>query len=138
MRLKNQLPNGLIAVVAVLCLVGCDAQVPQEIVGTLAVGDQPAANQDLWLYPAETCEGAAIQARTDASGTFRFSTESTRGGIGVVTQSLSLCIGDGAVREKLWSSTHGGGAGRITLTCYLAPADRKGCSDAFRYGDKDA
>lgn len=138
MRLKNQMALWPLTVPVLLCFAACDMQVPQEVVGTLIIGDAPATNVEVHLYAAEACEGAAMRASTNTGGEFRFTTESTRGGIGVVTQSLTLCVSNGAGEEKLWSSTHGGGAGRITLTCHLSPAEKKGCNDAFRYGNKDA
>lgn len=138
MRLRNEMRGQLVGVAGFLLLAACDSQVPQDVVGTLSNGSEPAARVEVHLHLAETCDGPAEHTTTDESGGFSFKTESTSGGIGVVTQSLTLCINDPSGQKMLWSSTHGGGASRITLKCNLTGRERKACSDVFRYGDKDA
>jgi hypothetical protein len=137
MRLKMNTMRRSIAA-ALLLLSACDTQVLQEVVGTVSTGSEPAASLELRLYSAETCDGPVLATTTDEHGDFRLQTESTRGGVGVVTQSLTLCVNEGSKLKVLWSSTHGGGASRISLTCDTTASEGKACSDVFRYGDRDA
>lgn len=99
-------------------LTGCDKQVPQEITGSISLGSGPMADTKLRLYASEkSCEGEYVESTTDTNGAFRFETESTRGGVGVVTQSIAICAEQSGDWKPLWSIVTGGGAPRIILTC---------------------
>lgn len=114
-----------------LALGGCDKQVPQEITGTLVLATGPASETRLRLYESfEECSGNYIETRTDAAGAFKFNTESTRGGISVVTQTIALCTEDAGTWQPLWSIVTEGGAPEIVLTCKPPQGEGEYC-DAY-------
>ena len=122
-----------------LVLVGCDKQVPQEITGSIAFGSGAVANTKLRLYASEkTCEGQYVEAVTDATGGFRFQTESTRGGIGVVTQAIAICSEQSGDWKPVWSTITGGGAPRIILTCKPATDEEQEFCDVKVPSGSDA
>lgn len=107
----------VIAVLFVLPLLSaCDRQVPQTVVVRANV---PNASLDsLWLVEADQCASEPITPGWYRNGLWIFSLTSTRGGVGAVTQELSLCYRSGDSRPvKAWHSLHGGGAPLIVLSC---------------------
>jgi hypothetical protein len=43
-----------------------------------------------------------------------------RGGVGAVTQELTLCVKESATQTaKIWHSVHGGGAPLLVVSCVL-------------------
>lgn len=129
------LPGLLLGVVA------CDTQVPQVITGTLSLSEGPVANRTIRLYASyPLCQEAFVETRTDASGAFRFQTQSTKGGLSVVTQSIALCIERSGSWTPIWATILGGGAHRIDLTCKPVVGDEpfaEFCEVKARY-DNDA
>ena len=96
----------------------CDIQVAQVISGRLASESGPVASLKLRLYESfRTCEGAFVEGSTDPQGAFRFNTVSTKGGIAVVTQSITLCSEQSGKWTPLWSTITGGGSKAIALEC---------------------
>jgi len=96
----------------------CDQVLPQALTGTLHTTDGAWANQPLRLYASyPACDGAFVETRTDGNGAFRFATETTKGGLSVVTQSIALCVQKSGAWVPLWATIIGGGAKSITLTC---------------------
>lgn len=96
----------------------CDQDLPQVVTGTLHTTEGAWANQSLRLYASHpACDGAFVETRTDGNGAFRFATETTKGGLSVVTQSIALCIQKSGAWVPLWATIIGGGAKSMTLTC---------------------
>ena len=76
------------------------------------------ANENLRYYASfKSCEGDYIDFTTDAGGRFRLQTESTQGGVGVVTQEIAICFEQVGKWYPLWSTVTGGGAPKIVLAC---------------------
>jgi len=99
-------------------IAACDQQLPQVVTGSLRTADRAWATQSLRLYASHpACDGAFVETRTDANGTFRFTTETTMGGLSVVTQPIALCVEKSGAWVPLWATIIGGGAKSITLTC---------------------
>jgi len=101
---------------ALLLVSGCDRQIPQTVV---VRRDVPSPSSDsLWLVESDQCTSERIRPERYRNGLWIFSLSSTRGGVGVVTQELSLCYqGAAASPIKAWHSLHGGGAPLIVLAC---------------------
>jgi hypothetical protein len=128
MHLKGSVAALTVGVCAGLS--GCDEQVPQLVTGSLSLKEGIAANRTLRLYASHpNCEGTFAESRTDAAGHFSFRIESTRGGVSVVTQPMTLCVEQSGKWTPLWATIIGGGAKRITLTC--RPHDPKDPFDEF-------
>lgn len=111
-----------------LSLVGCDREIPQQVIVRLPA--EVAHSAEVVLFDSLECSGEAVALSANDPGVLRFKTESTRGGVGVVTQELSLCIRANGDWTRLWSSRHGGGATLIEVSCSSLTAD---CEDAFSY-----
>jgi len=122
-----------------LALAACDKQVAQKITGTLASESGPVANASLRLYRSyQSCNGDYAQAQTDASGRFLFSTESTKGGISVVTQEIALCTEQMGAWKPLWSTITEGGAPKLVITCKPKTVDEESCDIQAIYDTEDA
>jgi hypothetical protein len=105
--------------VCAVLLSACDKQVPQTIVVRADITN--ATLESLWLIPADRCAGDSIKAGWYQNGLWIFSLSSTRGGVDVVTQELTLCrLDDSGKPVAAWRGLHGGGAPLIVLSC---PAD---------------
>lgn len=116
-------------VLLMICFLGaCDVQVPQEIY--IDMGDS-IVGAEVSVFPGASCDGEALQGAGGTEGSWRFETDSTRGGVGVVTQQLTVCLKGGEASRIIWTSLHGGGARRINLICdqYAVPA----CKESFTY-----
>jgi hypothetical protein len=101
-----------------ITLGACDKQVATEITGSLASEFGPMANIPVRLYESyKACDGEPLETKTDANGRFRFETESTRGGISVVTQEIALCTEQSGQWKPLWSTIIEGGAAKLVLSC---------------------
>ena len=90
-------------------------------------------------YP--NCEGEYIETETDDDGSFIFHTESTRGGLSVVTQSIALCVKEEGSWRPLWATITGGGAPTIKMTCQPVESDdpfEEFCDIESDYSDKNA
>lgn len=97
-------------------LSACDSQVPQTVV--VRADFTNATLDSLWLIPADRCAGEPIKAGWYQNGLWIFNLSSTRGGVGVVTQELSLCYRDDSGKPvATWHGLHGGGAPLIVLSC---------------------
>ena len=112
----------LLLVCAVM-LSACDKQVPQTVVVRADLAN--ATLDSLWLIPADRCTGEPIKAGQYQNGLWIFSLSSTRGGVGVVTQELTLCrLDDSGKPVAAWHGLHGGGAPLIVLSCYADDSRR--------------
>ena len=99
-------------------LQGCDRQIEQTVV--VRANLESASLNSLWLVETDDCGSAPIRADWYRDGLWIFRASSTRGGVGVVTQELALCINDGhSSNTRVWHSIHGGGAPLIVLSCVL-------------------
>ncbi len=108
-------------------LQGCDKDVPQTI--ELTVAQQFADPGVTGLFSSLDCSGERIPS-VHANARIVFATTSIRGGIGVVTQELSVCVHDEESWRAVWSSRHGGGARLIRIDCTALPEP---CSEDFEY-----
>ena len=105
-----------VTAIAVLLLTGCDRQVLQTVVVQLDLANY--GPDSLWLVQSDQCSAERIRPERYRNGLWIFSLASTQGGVGVVTQELSLCYQDaGAATTRAWHSLHGGGAPLIVLSC---------------------
>ena len=126
----HRVPSLLVLALAAMTLPACDSEVAQVLTVTFepSFGQPPAA---VVLVEGESCAGTPIRATVSSEGKFSFQLSSIRGGVGVVTQELSLCA-PGAM-EPIWQSRHGGGALAIALIC-RRPASEDGlCEPTFTY-----
>lgn len=104
------------AVLLVSLLTACDRQVPQTVVVRASL-DGPGPNS-IWLVESDQCTSDRIRPELYRNGLWIFRLSSTRGGVGSVTQELTLCYqGADASPTKAWHSLHGGGAPLIVLSC---------------------
>jgi len=113
------LPEWIIAlaILALPFLTGCDQQVEQTAIVRTDIAN--ASEETLWLTEAADCSAQPIKAGWYRDGLWIFRLSSTRGGVDVVTQELSVCTHDVATGAplRLWHSVHGGGAPLIVLSC---------------------
>ena len=104
------------AMLILLVLTACDTQIPQTVVVRASPID--AGLNSVWLVESDKCESTRIRAGWYRNGLWIFRLSSTRGGIGVVTQELTLCQQEAETSYvKIWHSVHGGGAPLILLSC---------------------
>lgn len=113
--------------IVTLAMSSCDQTVPQQVIVNVASWE--GAPKLLRLYGRVKCNGPYKEQARSTDLTFTFDTESTRGGVGVVTQDLALCYQAGSIWLPLWSSRHGGGAIRIVVECNATAL----CTDEFFY-----
>jgi hypothetical protein len=95
---------------------GCDQNIEQTLVARVNLLN---ADQDsLWLVESDICTDKRIQAGWYRDGLWIFRLSSTRGGLSVVTQELTLCKKNNVANpDKIWHSLHGGGEPLIVLSC---------------------
>ena len=141
--MRQRIRNSVVPTILVaLAIVACDKQVPQVITGTLALGEFPSGNMKLRLYASyPDCEGEYIETQTDKDGSFDFHTESTRGGLSVVTQSIALCVEEDGAWHPLWATITAGGAPSIRMKCQPVESDdpfEEFCDIETDYSDKNA
>jgi len=102
--------------IAVLLLTGCDRQVLQTVIAQVNLPNHDP--NSVWLVHSDQCSADRIRPERYRNGLWIFSLTSTQGGVGVVTQELSLCYQDSdASPTRAWHSVHGGGAPLIVLSC---------------------
>ena len=126
----------LCILISALVLAACDRQIPQLVAGRFepSFGQPPAV---VALFEGEACTGPSIRSHVSPAGEFSFRLSSTRGGVGVVTQQLSLCgITAAGQVQPIWSSLHGGGATAIKLSCRRPAGDEGFCGSSFTYRDE--
>ena len=128
-----------LALLCVATIPACDKRIPQEVTGTLSSDAGPLTDTPVRLYSSfRKCDGKFFEVRTNSNGAFRFNTESTRGGLSVVTQKIALCTERGGTWEPLWSTITGGGATRIVLNCKPPQGEGEFCDIKVTYGKADA
>lgn len=97
-------------------LAACDRQVPQTVIVRAAIPNPSLTS--VWLVEADQCANEPIAPGWYRNGLWIFKLESTRGGVGAVTQELALCYrGADGSPVKAWHSLHGGGAPLLVLSC---------------------
>lgn len=111
-----------IAVLALGLLAGCDRQILQTVVVRADV--ENAGLDSLWLAEDDQCVAKLSKPGWYRDGLWIFNISTTRGGVGAVTQELSLCLNDTpAQATKVWHSVHGGGAPLLVLSCVIGDAE---------------
>ncbi len=112
-----------IAFAAFFMMQACDKQVPQTV---LVHAENPAPpSSALRLVESGECKDAGTAPGWSSNGLWIFNTSSIRGGVGAVTQELSICIGDvPATSNRAWHSIHGGGAPLLVLSCDFGEGGR--------------
>lgn len=97
-------------------LSGCDREVHQTVVVQANIAK--ADIHSLWLSETNDCTSRQIEPGWHRDGLWIFRLSSVRGGVGVVTQELTLCYQpEGASPMMVWHSLHGGGAPLIVVSC---------------------
>jgi hypothetical protein len=121
-----------IAAVALACLAltGCDKRKEQQVAVAVTRGGNPASGVEVRLYPQQQCQGTYEQGVLAADGTIAFSRTVEIGGVGVITDELSVCLAVDGTWKPLFSSLHGPAPGRIDITCDLSKVERQ-CSTKF-------
>lgn len=107
----------IVIATTVLLLGGCDRQVLQTVIVQINLANHGA--DSLWLVESDQCSASRIKPERYRNGLWIFSLESTQGGVGVMTQELSLCYqeADASSPTRAWHILHGGGAPFILLSC---------------------
>jgi hypothetical protein len=126
-RMNVSVPSYFVLVA--LGISGCDKRQEQTVSVAITRNGSPVANGDVRLYAAERCKGS-FQAKTLREGKVSFSRTVEIGGVGVVTDALSVCLGAGEAWVPLFSSLHGPAPERIEIACDLAKGERK-CTTRF-------
>lgn len=118
----NHLVFAVAAALALPLLAACDRQIPQTVIARANV--ESAGLDSVWLVESDQCAGERIGPGWYRDGLWIFRLSTTRGGLGVVTQELALCV-DGATAPptKVWHSVHGGGAPLLVLSCVIGEPD---------------
>jgi len=117
----------LVVVVSIFFATGCDTLITQKVL--VNVGDWVGPPESIRFHANIGCAGNYIEVMRSSDKTYAFTTDSIRGGVGVVTQELTLCfLSDGEWRP-FWSSRHGGGAKEILIKC----DSETSCTDEFIY-----
>lgn len=106
-----------VAALALPLLAACDRQISQTVI--VRANLENAGLDSLWLAEADQCSGERIKPGWYRDGLWIFRLLSTRGGVGVVTQELALCVNGAAQPTKAWHSVHGGGAPLLVLSCVI-------------------
>jgi hypothetical protein len=100
----------------VLLTVACDRRVEQTLV--LRADIDNATQNSVWLTESNNCSASHIAPGWYRNGLWIFRLSSIRGGIGAVTQELTLCANNtSGATNTIWHSIHGGGAPLIVLSC---------------------
>ena len=116
-------------VLVTLGLSSCDKRQEQTISVAITRSGAPLAGGDVRLYAARNCQGS-YQASTLREGKASFSRAVEIGGVGVITDELSVCLGTGGAWMPLFSSLHGPAPGLIDIACDLDRAARQ-CNARF-------
>jgi hypothetical protein len=113
--MKSNIHLSLILLVGILAQ-GCDRQIPQTVV--VHADNSPPVPLTLRLVESNQCEDEGTSAGWSSNGLWIFRTTSIRGGVGAVTQELSICVGDSpATSNSVWHTIHGGGSPLLVLAC---------------------
>jgi len=105
-------------------LSGCDKRQEQTVSVTITRSGSPVVNGDVRLYTAQSCKGSFL-AYTLREGKSSFLRKVEMGGVGVITDELSVCLGVGEAWMPLFSSLHGPAPGRIDIACDLDKTERQ-------------
>jgi hypothetical protein len=116
-------------VLLALGISGCDKRQEQTVSVAITRNGSPVVNGDVRLYAAESCKGP-FQTNALREGKVSFSRTVEIGGVGVITDALSVCLGAGEAWVPLFSSLHGPAPERIEIACDLAKAERR-CTTRF-------
>ena len=118
------------ALAAALVCGACDRTQQQTVELTLVSGSQPVPAMEVRLYAAQECAGPSQDAVTSADGQARFVRTVEIGGIGVITDEVSVCIHSGSTWEQLYGSLHGPAPTLIELKCDLTTSIPR-CTESF-------
>jgi hypothetical protein len=122
-------PALLTVALIALGLSGCDKRQEQTVsVAVMRSGAQVAVG-DVRLYAAQSCQGS-FQEQTLREGKVAFSRTVEIGGVGVITDELSVCLGTGETWAPLFSSLHGPAPERIDIACDLDKSEPQ-CTASF-------
>lgn len=117
-----------ILIVVLIVVAGCDRRIQQVVL--VDVSDWHEGPKAFRLHSIVDCSGEFLQAIRLSRTKFEFRTDSTKGGIGVVTQELSLCYEVEGRWNQVWWSRHGGGARQIKIWC---EGPESTCTEEFFY-----
>jgi hypothetical protein len=126
MRLGAIIP----ALSAALICGGCDKTHSQTVELALVKDSNPVPAMAVRLFTAQGCAGTYQDATTSADGRARFLRTVEIGGIGVITDELSVCIPSGSTWQQLYGSLHGPAPKLIELRCDLSNSESK-CTETF-------
>jgi hypothetical protein len=103
----------------ILAIAGCDSVQDQTIVVALTRGAAPAASLKVRLHALQNCQGSFEEATAASDGHARFVRTVEIGGVGVITDELSVCVELGRSWVPLLSSLHGPAPALIEVNCDL-------------------
>jgi hypothetical protein len=98
---------------------GCDKQQQQTVSITLTRDTHPLAGVDVRLYAEQDCKGTFQSGKTSDEGQVRFTRNVEIGGVGVITDELSVCINSSGEWRPLFSSLHGPAPALLELKCTM-------------------
>jgi hypothetical protein len=109
---------------------GCDSVQDQTIEVALNHGYAPAGAIKVRLHELQNCQGSFQETTATSSGHARFTRTTEIGGVGVITDELSVCLQSHGTWTPLLSSVHGPAPALIEVTCELSPPTPQ-CHVAF-------
>ena len=107
----------LVVTLAGLGLSGCDKLREQLVVVGATRDGSAVAGLEVRLFQKQQCQGTYAQRALGADGVATFSRTVEIGGLGVITDELSVCVSDQGAWKPLFSSFHGPAPARIDITC---------------------
>jgi hypothetical protein len=123
-------PLLLLAVPLTIGIAGCDKQQQQTVSIWLSREAQPFSGADLRLHAQRDCQGPFQSAQTSAEGEAHFLRSVEIGGIGVVTDELSICVNLAGNWIPIFSSLHGPAPEVLALKCEVDAFSGR-CASSF-------
>ena len=115
---------------ATVMAAGCDTTQQQSVVLTLSDGPAPIQAMAVRLYATQECAGSFQSSTTSTDGQVRFARTVEIGGVGVITDEISLCIPSGSTWRQVYGTLHGPAPRLMELKCDLSKPDPT-CSETF-------
>jgi hypothetical protein len=120
----------LLAVAFTLGIAGCDKQRQQTVSIALSREAKPYSGADVRLHAQQNCQGPFQSAQTSQEGQVHFTRLVEVGGIGVITDELSVCVNPSGSWISIFSSLHGPAPEVLMLKCEVE-ASSGSCAASF-------